>query len=738
MTTVSQYQLRRLSVANLERESEGGHATAEAILSVEGIHCGRCAVSISKILKGISGVNDVLVNVPVSQVNVSWFPDIVGLDSMLQALDQNGYPAQTLASGGNTELAAQQRRTALKRLLVAGLGMMQVMTFAVALYLEPSSVSGMATEQFLRLVSLMVATPVVFYAGAPFFVNAWHSLKRRQLDMDVPVALAIGIAYTASVASTFLDGEHVYFDSATMFVFLLSVARYFDLNARNNAQARVQAALDVLPATCYRMVKDDAVEIPIQELKTGDVVLVKPGDTIPGDGVLVLGAGEVDESLITGESRPIAKNVGDQVVAGSINCTGVIRVRVESVDHDTVFAAIQRMAFSAQATKPRVGRIADTVAGFFVLGVLVVALTTGLVWFILDPDRMLSVVLSVLVITCPCALSLAVPTSLIAATSALARKGLLLTESNGLETLSKVNHFVLDKTGTLTKGIPRVCDIKVSPASGLNEKDCLSIAASLEKDSGHPYSLAFSDIKIQGAAAAQEIHPGLGILGEIKGKQFRVGTANFAGGSDDHVLCDGVPTHATPIFLGDGKELIARIDLVDDLRTGAQAFVQTLRRNDISVSLASGDHSGIAVSIGRQLGVETILSRQTPEDKLSYIKSLQDKGLTVAMVGDGINDAPILSQADIGITFRNGTNLAQACSAMIVLSESLDPAREAFLISKRTMGTIKANILWAIAYNVITVPLAVSGHIAPWVAAAGMSFSSMFIVANASRLAFER
>lgn len=723
------YDLPSVQTQFVRESSKGiGHID----LQLEGVKCGRCGITIEKALRKLPGIQNLVMNVPTARLQLTWNQSEIRLSDILQHLSSIGYAGHPIGKGRTQDRYIIERRRALKRLLVAGLGSMQVMTFAFAVYFGAMDVAGSNVKSYFWVVSMLVATPVVFYSGAPFFVGAWNDIRLGRLGMDVPVALAIGSAYVASVYVTFAGGQHVYFDSATMFVFFLSLGRYFDMVARHQAIDNSRALLDVLPETAIRIVGKEHQVVPISFLKAGDSILIKPGSTIPADGYVSWGRSEVDESLLTGESTPILKNAGDCVVGGSINHSGTLEIFIEKIGQDTTVATIQRLMTDAQAGKPHWGRIADQVAGYFVGGVLIVAALTGIMWWQIDPSRMFVVVLSVLVITCPCALSLAVPTALAAATSALSKRGVLIIKAHTLETLSHVTHFVLDKTGTLTQGKPTITSITVSPNADDDEDYCFRLAASLEYNSEHPFAQAFGDATNLLPIDEQQVHPGQGIQGLIHGSIYRLGTLGFALQSSQDDPLSTNPN--TSIYLSRDTQVLARFDLTDRVREGADEFVKKLRSLGIKVSIASGDQESAVKSVARQLGIEKYKHRMSPESKLTYIKTLQRENNVVAMLGDGINDAPVLAGADVSFAMRQGTALAQTSSDALLPGGSLKPIAEAMGLARRAVKTMHGNLIWAVSYNLIALPLAALGLVAPWMAAIGMSISSLIVVANAMRL----
>ncbi len=592
----------------------------------------------------------------------------MALSRVLDTIARLGYRPHPITPEAAASVALKERRTAMRRLVVAGLGMMQVMTYAVSLY--AGAWQGMSDEirEFLRLVSLLVATPVLFYSGAPFFIGAWRDLAARRPGMDVPVALALALAYGASLYNSLRGEGEVYFDSVTMFVFFLSLGRFVEMSARHRAGEVADALAKLAPATALRLQPGAATPLPvaIAELEPGDRLLVRPGDTFPADGVVSRGRAEVDESLLTGESRSLVRTVGEDLVGGSINIGDPVEMTVSRTGNDTVLSHMTRLLERAQASRPALAHSADRLARWFVTGVLLTAAVVGLAWWFKDPALAFPTTLAVLVVTCPCALSLATPTALTAATSRLAALGLLVTRGDALEKLARADRLVLDKTGTLTEGRVRIVD--VLPLRDLAPDRCRAIAAALEVGSEHPLARAFDDPAGM-VAQALRVLPGRGLEGTIDGRLYRLGSPSFAGGPHR----DRLPAAAS-VVLADDEGPVAGFVLTDPLRADAPATMAELARRGLAVEIASGDVAPIVESVAREAGIESWRASLSPEDKLEHIRDLQAQGAVVAMVGDGINDAPVLAGADVSIAMGEGAPLAQSSADMILLGRTLDTA----------------------------------------------------------------
>ncbi|MCK5387402.1 MAG: heavy metal translocating P-type ATPase, partial [Gammaproteobacteria bacterium] len=539
------------------------------------------------------------------------------------AIASIGYLAHPFDAGRQEAVYKKERSNALKRLAIAGLGAVQVMMLAVALYAGDYSGMDAGLENFMRWVSMFIATPVVFYSARSFFSSAWRDLKVRQLGMDVPVSLAIGLAYAASCWATVNQSGQVYFDSVTMFTFFLLAGRFLEMGARQKAGQAAEELVKLLPAMATRITNEGDETVAVTELMIGDKVRVKPGDSIPADGVIVEGRSSIDESLLTGESHPLAKTITEKVIGGTVNIESPLVVEVLKLGEDTVLASIQRLLDRAQTEKPSIAKTADRVAGIFVGFLLVLVTAVGLWWWQHDPEQAFWIALSLLVVTCPCALSLATPAAMTAATGSLTRLGVLTTRGHALETLAKVTHVVFDKTGTLTKG--RLALESVNIFSDIKEQQSLNIAAALELGSEHPVAKVFlQKASSPNEVSAQEIEaiPGQGVTGLIDGVRYRLGCAAYVEdviNSSQSQSNRDKPQHATEIFLANEKECLAVFFLSDELRDQAVESVQALKALGKKVWLVSGDNETVVSYVAHQLGIENTRHSMKPEDKLAVI-----------------------------------------------------------------------------------------------------------------------
>ena len=717
----------------------------EAALILEGITCAACIWLNEQHLAQLPGVLDVQINYATHRARIRWDDSQVRLSDILQAVRAIGYEAHPYDPQQQQQAYERERRTQLKRLGVAGVMGMQVMMLSAALYVGDWSGMEQGIRSFFRWIGLLLTTPVLLYSALPFFRGAWRDLLNRRIGMDVPVSLGILVAFTGSVHATLTGIGDVYYDSVVMFVFFLLVSRYFELMARKRGAETAESLGQALPVMATRLSTGGSQsQIPVADLNVGDRVLVKPGETIPADGSIETGQSTINEALLTGESTPLHKVAGDTVVGGSINIDSPLTVAVSSVGMDTVLASIMRLLERAQGEKPAITRLADRAASWFVSAVVLLAGVVALYWWQHAPDSWLPIVVSVLVVTCPCALSLATPTAISAVTGTLQGMGLLSARGNRLETLSQCNHVVFDKTGTLTQGRLSVGSIQC--LSGMNESDVLTIAAALERQSEHPIAAAIgpaaADIDLP---VAQEVsnEPGAGMQGTVNGRTFWIGRPDYiarhcsgaAALQDSLTRQDGAGAR---VALADPDTVHALFVLHDTLRPDAGATVKSLHDAGRQVILMTGDNPASAHAVADAVGITDVHADLTPQGKLQRVQALQQQGAVVAMVGDGINDAPVLAAADVSIAMHDAAHVSHASADMILLTEHLMPLADGMNLARKAMRIIRQNLVWAVSYNLIALPAAALGYIAPWMAAIGMSASSLLVVVNALRLTHNR
>ncbi len=696
-------------------------------LLIEGLRCSACSWLIGERLDRLAGIARANVNPATARAQVAFDASRTSLAAVLRSIAALGYRPHVLGATDTLEVATRERRLALKRLAVAGFGMMQVMMIATALYVGAVDGIDPVIREYMRIICLVVTTPVLFYSGRPFFAGAAASLRARHIGMDVPVSIGIGLAFVASAWNTFLHRGEVYFDSVTMFIFLLLLGRYVEMLARHRAGSTAEALLRLVPATAMRIADGRRERVPVAQLAAGDRIWVLVGECFPADG-LAHSATEADEALLTGESLPVAKPVGARVIAGALNRGAPVEIELTAVGQSTVLAGIVRLLERAQTERPRIARLADRAAAWFVSRVLLGAAVVAAVWLYIDPSRAFEATLAVLVVTCPCALSLATPTAITAATAALARAGLLVTRPDALESLAQADTVLFDKTGTLTLGHPQLERVTTR---GVPREMALAIAAALERGSEHPLSQAFDGI-VAAPAEDPSIHPGQGVEGRVHGRRYRIGTPAFVASLAGAPPADLVES---AIHLGGDDGWLASFELGDTLRPQAAELVRELQSLGITPLIASGDHAAAVGATAAQVGITQWHARLLPADKLALIGSLRERGARVLAVGDGINDAPTLRAASVSLALGTGSALAQASADLVALRGDLTTLPTAVRLARRTATVIRQNLVWSATYNVIALPVAALGLVPPWLAAVGMSISSLLVVLNALRLA---
>ena len=714
----------------------------EAALIVEGITCAACIWLIEHHLAKRPGVAGVEVNFTTHRARVRWDEQRGKLSDILAAIAVIGYRAHPYDTARSEQLARRERRSALWRVFVAGFGMMQVMMYAVPVYLAGEGDMTADVESLMRWASLVLTLPVVGYSAAPFFRGAWRDFGQRRVGMDVPVALGVGAAFLASVWATLTASGEVYFDSVTMFVFFLLGGRYLEMTARQRAVSVTEALARLMPVFAARVAAYPAdralAQVPAADLRPGDIVLVRPGETIPADGVVVEGRSAVNEALLTGESVPVAKVPGAEVIGGAVNVDSPLYVRVEQVGEATRLAAIVGLMERASLERPRLVQLADRIAARFIQALLLVAALVAVAWWFIDPVRALWITVSVLVVTCPCALSLATPVALTIASGALARAGLLVTRSHAVETLARATHFVFDKTGTLTYGRPALLD--VLPLGQLDGAACIALAAGIEHASEHPLGAALrvaaraSALVVQGSVNT----PGCGMQALYEGKTLRVGRPEWVGELHRYplpdVACALLASGDTAVALGDETGWLALFRFGDGIRPEAAAMVSALRAAGLRLALLTGDAEPVAARVAQMLGIEEVRAEATPQEKHSYVESLQKQGAVVAMVGDGVNDAPVLARAQVSVAMGSGSQLARTQADLVLLSENLEHLARGYQLARRSLRVIRQNLVWSFVYNFVALPLAMLGFVTPWMAGIGMSGSSLLVVLNSLRL----
>ncbi|WP_397443954.1 heavy metal translocating P-type ATPase [Pseudomonas chlororaphis] len=704
---------------------------AETTLLMEGISCAACGWLIEKHLRSLPAVVEARLNLSNHRLHVRWADSQLPLSQVLSELRLIGYAAHPYQADRASEQLASENRLALRQLGVAGLLWFQAMMATMATWPEFNIDLSPELHTILRWVALFLTTPIVFYSCAPFFKGALRDLRTRHLTMDVSVSLAIGAAYIAGIWTSITGVGELYFDAVGMFALFLLAGRYLERRARERTAAATAQLVNLLPASCLRLGADGQSErILLSELRLGDKVLVHPGAILPADGKILDGQSSIDESLLTGEYLPQPRSIGDAVTAGTLNVEGALTVEVLALGQDTRLSAIVRLLDRAQAEKPRLAEIADRAAQWFLLFSLIAAAAIGLLWWQLDASRAFWIVLAMLVATCPCALSLATPTALTAATGTLHKLGLLLTRGHVLEGLNQIDTVIFDKTGTLTEG--RLALRSIQPLGDLDSQQCLGLAAALESRSEHPIARAFGRAPL----AAEEVlsMPGLGLEGLVGEQRLRIGQPAF--------VCElsacavpAMPDEAGQwLLLGDTQGPLAWFVLDDRLRSDAPALLAACKARGWNTLLLSGDSSPMVASVAAELGIDEARGGLRPDDKLQVLQQLHRQGRKVLMLGDGVNDVPVLAAADISVAMGSATDLAKTSADAVLLSNRLDALVQAFSLARRTRRIIIENLLWAGLYNGLMLPFAALGWITPVWAAIGMSISSLTVVLNALRL----
>ncbi len=714
----------------------------ESNLVIDGITCAACAVTIEQALRNTPGVVRADVSAASRRATVVWSAATVKPSGWMGAIRKVGYRPMPANDASARAARLQESRTALWRWLVAGLCMMQVMMYAYPAYVALPGDLSMESERLLRWASWVLTLPVMIFSCGPFFRSALRDLVQRRISMDLPVAVALVITFAVSSAGTFdpqgAFGREVYFDSLTMFVFFLLTGRWLELRLRNRTSGALEAMVNRLPEAVQRRRADGAFEsVVVRRLVPGDVVRVLPGEAIAADGVVTQGSSLVDQSLLTGESKPVACAPGAAVIAGSFNLSGVIELRVEKTGGDTRFAAVMALVRSAATTKPRLAQLADRVAKPFLAGVLLAATAAAGYWWSAGAGHALMVAVAVLIVTCPCALSLATPTAMLAAAGSLARGGVLVRRLQAIEALAQVDCIVFDKTGTLTRDGLRLADVHTR--AGVTREQALAMASAVASQSLHPVSRALAGAAQEGDWVATDVmeHAGLGLSAvlhrasdaALPAHRIRLGSSRFCAWTDQSHSSAG-STH-----LVDELGWIASFTLRQDVRPDAAATVAALLAEGYQVHMVSGDTQEAAQQVAGPLGMVSVQSGCSPDDKLDFLRRQQAQGRRVAVVGDGLNDAPVLAGADVSFAMGHAAPLAQSQADFVVLGGQLQRITQSLRLARRTLRVVRQNIGWALAYNLACIPLAVVGLIPAWLAGLGMAGSSLLVVLNAVRLA---
>lgn len=711
----------------------------EASLILEGITCAACIWLNETYLKKLHGIHSVNINYATHRAQIIWDDSKIKLSAILEGLNNIGYHAFPYDPKSQEAIFEAEKKALLKRLGVAAIAGMQVMILAVAMYSGDAYGMESGIRTFFRWLSFGLTIPIIIYAADPFIKNAVRAARNMKIGMDVSVSLGISIAFIASAHATYANVGHVYFDTIAMFVFFLLAAKYFELSARKYTANRIEAVTQRTPLMATVLNSKHAEEtMPAAEVKKGAIVLVRPGEIVPVDGIIIEGQSSLDESLMTGESKPVFRDVGDQVTGGSINQQQPVKLRVTHTAQDTVLATLARLVERAQSEKPAIALIADSIAGYFISAVLLISFFAGIYWWLNEPEQMLPVVISILIVACPCALSLATPAAFSTAMGFLTANGILLTKGNKFQVLARATHFVFDKTGTLTTGKFKLQ--QVTTLATLAEAEVLNIARTLEAGSSHPIASALKNQTALTATPATELthYAGMGLSGFIDKTEWFIGSENFMAQVCAQPVIKqnmvNINDCETIIYLANQKKLVACFQFVDEVREDAANLIKNLVAAGKKVTLLTGDQPLPANYVGKQTGIENIVTSKTPREKLEYVKALQKKGAVVVMVGDGINDAPVLACADVSIAMGEGAALAAASSDIVLVTEKINSIFTVFRLARKTMLILRQNLSWALLYNVVAISLAITAIVKPWMAAIGMSVSSIIVVLNSIRL----
>lgn len=708
---------------------------AETTLAIDGITCAACAWLIENQINHLEGVEYTGVNLSAQRATLRWNIKTLPFSKLLAEFKSIGYSAQPWQADEQQKKLEKEQKTAMRRLIVAALGSMQAMMFGVSL--EAGTLANFMEPEFLILfqwLSFFVTTPVVIYSAWPFFNSALNELKNRRLNMDVPVSVAIGLGYIASIWALITQTGELHFYAVAMFTFFLLFGRYIEMRTRHRIGSAGNALQDLIPQAAILLnEQQQETYIPSRNLQPGDLILVKPGHTLPIDGVIVSGHSSVNQATMTGEYLPVSCHPGHQVLAGTQNIDSPLTVRVEKTGQDVRLASISRLSERALAEKPRIANLANEVSHYFVGGLLLISLVVFTVWLNIDASRAFWVLIALLIVTCPCALALATPTALAVANATLARQGVLITRGHVLEGLAEADHIIFDKTGTLTEGRLELKAVHwLASKEDPRQTHIKSYAAALEAQSEHPIARAFAEVRDANLIAESiQAFTGQGLSGTIKGQEYRLGRADFVWPKQQLTPPE---QEGQWLLFADNNAPLCWFHLSDQLRSDSHSMLQELKKMGITFELLSGDQEGSVQSIANELGIHHFTANATPELKLERLRELQKQGRQVVMVGDGVNDVPVLAGAQVSIAMGDATDLAKTTADTLLLSSNLVKIPHAIQKSRMTYQVIKQNLMLSLVYNVIALPAASMGLVPPWLAALGMTSSSLLVVLNALRL----
>lgn len=729
--------------------------TKEAILTVDGMSCAACAWLIEMQLDKLQGLININVNATTQRATIKWQDSAIKLSAILFAIENIGYQALPFKANDVELNNKKQSKAFIKRLGISGILMMQIMMIAVGLYFGAFTDMNEHNKVYLRWVSFILATPIICYGALPFYIGAIKAIKAKRLSMDVPVSIAIILAFSASAWATTTQQGEVYFESVSMFTFLLLIGKFLEFRARSRAAQVSANLLKLMPMTATKVVAvSDSMDvaahnkellIAAKQLIKGDTVIIKPGEVVPADGVITSGISQLNEAMLSGEQLPISKTINDSVFAGTINGDGNITVQVKKATGQSFLSQLIRLSEQSQAHKPKIAQLSDKIAQYFVALILLTSIATAIYWQQHMPEEAFWITLSVLVATCPCALSLATPTGLTCATTHLNRAGIMIKGGHVMETMPKINCFAFDKTGTLTTGeftidklelINNDSNITGSKDTGAtySQEQVLAIAAALEAHSEHPIAKPFTKHRDYSLTAEQvEVHSGKGVSGTIDNIDYAIGKFSWLQESAQLNSSQVVSLKGTSCILMANKQIIAAFYLVDQIREQAFAAISNLNKQNKTL-LLSGDSQIACDNIALTLPINTVLGGLSAQDKMQQIKHAQAQGFKIAMTGDGVNDSPVFGAAHVSIAMGCGADITKSGADVILLNNKLSSINTLIKISHRTRQIIFQNYLWAFGYNAIVLPLAVAGYITPYMAVIGMSASSILVITNSLRL----
>ncbi len=735
--------LKKLNIFNnpqvqSEFVSLNDDSSKEAKLIIEGISCPACVWLIESRLSSLKGIKDVNVNYSTQRCRINWHETEISLGEILSAISRLGYNALPYNHKQRELNFDNERKGQLLRIGIAALFGMQVMMIAITLYF--GDVTGIEEQYrvFFHWISLLLTLPVLFYSGQPLLIGAYRDLKNKRLGMDVPIAIGLSIAFVSSVWATLQQTGHVYYDSIVMFTFFILGGRYFEFMSRRKSTAHLDKLTSILPLYATQIKIDNTHEtVDLNTLTVSDKVLVKPGEVIPVDGVVVEGHSSVNESLITGESIPISKSIGMRVIGGSTNIESPLIINITDIGEHTVLSHIARIIDRASSNKPDSVKLANKIVSIFVTGIIIIACLVAFYWYHVDQNQWLAITITVLVVSCPCALSLATPTAFSSAAATFIKYGIALINNDSIEKIAKSSYFVFDKTGTLTKGELELIEIDIID-NNYSRDDVLKIASALESASEHPLAKAI----VHASGSIDKIHaddiknyPGQGISGNINGLWF-IGTERFISENSRGAFApQSDPAKSLKqIVIATSESVVATFSFNDELRNSSKSLIKYLKDQGKKVILMSGDQPSVVNQVAEELEIIDCRAGLKPEDKLNHIAKLQQQGYQVCMIGDGINDAPAFAQADVAIAMTNASDITKLNADILLLNNKIESLGTMLKIVAKTNRTIHMNFIWALAYNITVLPFAIAGFITPWMAAIGMSLSSLIVVVNATRI----